>query len=456
MVKTKDERQYTAAFGWFDNERHFMLRPAQLILLGYIAFILLGSFMLLLPGMVTSGNHLTFIDALFTSTSAICVTGLTVVDTATFYSFWGQLVILLLIQGGGLGYMTLTTLIAIALHRRIEYRDRLALKESFSLETPGGVVRFALGVLKYTFAIEGIGVILLFGGFLKDFPPIKALYFAVFHGISAFCNAGFSVFSNNLENYALDPIISLTICFLIIFGGIGFMVIRSFLEKKRITSLHGKVVLRVTLLLLIIGTVGFLLFEWNNPATIGRFGIGGKVLASFFQAVTPRTAGFNTIRNGYLRPISLFLTMFLMFIGASPGGTGGGIKTTVFAILLGMIKGSAQEKNRVELFHRRISPDTVFRAVTQALIPFFLVSIITMIILSYQVDNPVFVLFEVISAFGTVGLSTGITPTLWGLSKFLLVFMMYYGKVGLLGLAIYPAKKEGRECILYPEENIQL
>jgi trk system potassium uptake protein TrkH len=456
MFTIRDARKNVAIFGLFDHERHFMLKPAQIILLGYIVVILLGSFLLLLPGMVTPGNHLTFIDAVFTSTSAICVTGLIVVDTATYFSLWGQIIILILIQCGGLGYMTLTTLIAITLGRRIEYRDRLALKETFSLETPGGVVRFTLNVLKYTFTIEGIGVLLLFIGFIKKHPFPRALFAAIFHGISAFCNAGFSVFSNSLEDYIQNPLVCLTVCFLVILGGIGFMVIKEIINKHRTLSLHSKVAIRVTLLLLLAGTILILLFEWENPNTLGSLTLTRKVLASFFQSVTPRTAGFNTIRIGSMRFISLFLIMFLMFIGASPGGTGGGIKTTTFAILLGVVKGVAQEKNRVEFFHRRIPSELIYRAIAQTILPFLLVFMVTMIIMSYQPENPVRILFEVVSAFGTVGLSTGITASLFTLSKFLLIVMMYYGKVGLLGLAIYPVNREEKECLLYPEEGVQL
>jgi trk system potassium uptake protein TrkH len=456
MLVIRDTRKSTSVFGSINHERHIMFKPAQIILLGYITVILLGSLILMLPAMTAPGKDLTFIDAVFTSTSAICVTGLTVVDTATFFSFWGQIVILVLIQCGGLGYMTLTTLIAIGLGRRIEYRDRLALKETFSLETAGGVVRFTLNVLKYTFTIEGAGIVLLLLGFYGKYPFPKAFFAAIFHSISAFCNAGFSVFSNNLEDYVQSPLISLTICSLIILGGIGFMVLKEIFDRNRTLSLHSKVAIRVTILLLLIGTVFIFLFEKNNPDTLGNFTISGKILSSFFQAVTPRTAGYNTIKIGLMRPISLFLVMFLMFIGASPGGTGGGIKTTTFALLLGIVKGVAQEKNRVEYFHRRIPSEIIYRATAQTILPFFLVFIVTMIIMSYQPGNPIHVLFEVISAFGTVGLSTGITPTLFSLSKFLLVIMMYYGKVGLLGLAIYPVKKDEKECILYPEEGVQL
>jgi trk system potassium uptake protein TrkH len=456
MLVIRDTGKSTSIFGSVNHERHIMFKPAQIILLGYIAVILLGSFILMLPGMTAPGKDLKFIDAVFTSTSAICVTGLIVVDTATFFSFWGQIVILVLIQCGGLGYMTLTTLIAIGLGRRIEYRDRLALKETFSLETPGGVVRFTLNVLKYTFTFEALGAFLFLISFIGRYPLPKAIFASIFHSISAFCNAGFSIFSNSFEDFVQNPLVVLTLCFLIISGGLGFMVLKEVITKHRILSLHSKVVIRVTILLLLAGTLLILLTEWNNPNTIGILSPGHKVLTSFFQAVTPRTAGFNTIPIRSLRSISLFIMIFLMFIGASPGGTGGGIKTTTLALLLGIVKGVAQEKNRVEYFHRRIPNETIYRAIAQTILPFLLVSVVSIIIMSYQPNNPTQIIFEVFSAFGTVGLSTGITPRLFTLSKFLLMVMMYYGKVGLLGLAIYPVKKDEKECILYPEEGVQL
>jgi len=295
------------------------LSPATLILLGFAVIIFSGTLALLLPFMVTPGNKLRFIDALFTATSATCVTGLVVVDIATFFSFWGQLVILVLIQVGGLGYMTLNTILALALRRRIEYRTRLAIRDSFSLDFPGGVVRFVLSVLKYTFLIEGIGFLILFLNFLRYFTPREALFPAIFHSISAFCNAGFSLFSNNLEGFVLDPVVNFTIMGLIILGGLGFVVIREIVEKRSLSSLHSRVVVGTTLFLIILGTVLILLLEWDNPATLAKLPWGGKIMASLFQAVTPLTAGFNTIPMSILREASAFLIFLLMLSVASPG-----------------------------------------------------------------------------------------------------------------------------------------
>jgi len=427
--------------------------PATLILLGFVIIILSGALLLLLPSMVNPGNKLRFIDALFTATSATCVTGLIVVDTATFFSFWGQLVILALIQIGGLGYMTLNTLLALALRRRIEYRTRLAIRDSFSLDFPGGVVRFVLSVLKYTFFIEGIGSLVLFLNFLRYFTPAKALFPAIFHSISAFCNAGFSIFSNNLESFVLDPVVSFTVMGLIILGGLGFVVLREIVEKRSVSSLHSKVVVRTTLFLISLGTVLILLLEWNNPATLAELPWGGKVMASLFQAVTPRTAGFNTIPIADLREASTFLIILLMFIGASPGGTGGGVKTTTFALLLGTAVSVIKGEDRVEFFHRRVIPGAVFRAMSVVVLAFLLIFGVIMILLVVQPASLLDICFEVVSAFGTVGLSRGITPNLLDLSKILIIVTMYVGRVGIMTL-IMVRPSRGKDLITYPEDRV--
>jgi len=429
------------------------LSPATLILLGFAVIIFSGTLALLLPFMVTSGNKLRFIDALFTATSATCVTGLVVVDIATFFSFWGQLVILVLIQVGGLGYMTLNTILALALRRRIEYRTRLAIRDSFSLDFPGGVVRFVLSVLKYTFLIEGIGFLILFLNFLRYFTPREALFPAIFHSISAFCNAGFSLFSNNLEGFVLDPVVNFTIMGLIILGGLGFVVIREIVEKRSLSSLHSRVVVGTTLFLIILGTVLILLLEWDNPATLAKLPWGGKIMASLFQAVTPRTAGFNTIPIGSLREAPAFLIILLMFIGASPGGTGGGVKTTTFALLWGMVASVIRGGDRVELFHRRVAPIVISRAVSVVVLASFLVFGVTMVLLVVQSAHFLDVCFEVISAFGTVGLSRGITPNLLDLSKILIVITMYVGRVGIMTLVMVRPTRE-KELITYPEDRV--
>ncbi|MDK2896072.1 MAG: trk/ktr system potassium uptake protein [Candidatus Atribacteria bacterium] len=431
-------------------------RPTRIILLGYIAVILLGALLLLLPQMVNPGNQLSPLDALFTSTSAICVTGLIVVDTATFFSFWGQLTILILLQIGGLGYMTMTTLIALVLGRKIEYRDRLALKESFTLEAAGGVVRFVLTIVKYTLVIEGVGAVILCLRFLRYFPWQKALFAGVFHSISAFCNAGFSVFSNSLEDFVRDPVVNFTVMCLIIAGGIGFIVLKELLEKGRLTSLHSKVVITVTLFLIGLSAFLFAIFEWNNPQSIAFLEWPDKIMASLFQAITPRTAGFNTIPIANLQPATVFMLLFLMFVGASPGGTGGGIKTTAFALIWGVAKAVIAGKEKVNLFHRRVPQYIVFRAIALAELALVLVGGISILMLLFQPGDPLDILFEVFSAYGTVGLSRGITGELLNLSKFLIIITMYVGKVGLFTIIMYRIAGEQKDLIAYPEEKISI
>jgi len=431
------------------------LPPASLVLSGFLVLILGGALVLLLPVMVTPGNHLHPLDALFTATSAICVTGLIVVDTASFFSFWGQLVILILIQIGGLGYMTITTLLAMAVRRRIEYRDRLALRDSFSLDVPGGVVRFVIAVLKYTFFVEGVGALILFFNFLRYFPARQALFGAIFHSISAFCNAGFSVFSTNLEKFVLDPVVNCTMMGLIILGGIGFVVMKEVVEERGLLSLHARVVVTTTLILILGGTFLVLLLEWDNPRTLGELPLWGKIMAGFFQAVTPRTAGFNTVPIGSLHPATAVFLMFLMFVGASPGGTGGGVKTSTLAILGGLIWSFLQGRERVEFFHRRVASSAVYRAVALTGLAFALIFISGVFLVALQETEVLNTFFEVVSAFGTVGLSRGLTPYHSQVGKIVLILNMYLGRVGILTtLLSFRLAQERRELLTYPEEKI--
>lgn len=444
------------AFGWSKIEK-FLARftPASLVLFGFLAIIVGGTFLLLLPFMVNPGCHLHFVDALFTATSAVCVTGLIVVDTATFFSLWGKMVILVLIQIGGLGYMTITTLLAMVIRRRIEYRGRLAIRDSFALDVPGGAVRFVLAVIRYTFFVEGIGFVFLFLGFLRYFTWKEAFFPALFHSISAFCNAGFSVFSNSLERFVLDPAICGTVMALIVLGGIGFVVMREVVEEKRLLSLHARVVVGTTLLLVAVGTVFVLFLEWDNPQTMGKLPWWGRVMTGLFQAITPRTAGFNTVPIAALKPATTALVMLLMFIGASPGGTGGGVKTTTFAILLGMIWSFIRGREKVEFFHRRIASSVVYRAVALTMLAFSLIFVSGVFLLIFQETDPLDTFFEVISAFGTVGLSRGLTPYHSMVGKLVLVLNMYLGRVGILtALVSFRAAQERRELLVYPEEKI--
>jgi len=432
-----------------------LLSPASLVLFGFSALILIGTVLLLFPFSVASGNAIRFIDALFTATSAVCVTGLIVVDTGTFFSLWGQIVILVLVQFGGLGYMTVATLLALALRRRIEYRDRLAIRDSFSLDVPGGAVRFVLDVLRYVLWVEGVGFLLLSVAFLRRLPPTKALFSALFHSVSAFCNAGFSVVSVSFEGIALDPLVNLTVIGLIVVGGIGFVVIREFLEHRRLNSLHAKTVVTTTVALIAFGTCFLLITESSNPTTLGAFPFWGKFMAALFQAVTPRTAGFSTVPIARLRPVSALLLMFLMFVGASPGGTGGGVKTTTLALLLALVRSTLRGQEGVALFHRRVARNAVRRALAVFCFGLGLVFCSTMLLFATEKGNPLDLAFEAVSAFGTVGLSRGVTPNLSDLGKLGIIVTMFLGRVGIFtALVAMGVARERKELLVYPEERV--
>ncbi|WP_017872566.1 TrkH family potassium uptake protein [Candidatus Caldatribacterium saccharofermentans] len=437
------------------RRRLVLLSPASLVLFGFSALILIGTVLLLFPFSVASGNAMRFIDALFTATSAVCVTGLVVVDTGTFFSLWGQIIILILIQFGGLGYMTVATLLALALRRRIEYRDRLAIRDSFSLDVPGGAVRFVLDVLRYVLWVEGVGFLLLFVAFLRHFSLPQAFFSALFHSVSAFCNAGFSVFSNSLESFALDPLVNLTVIGLIVIGGIGFVVIRELVEHRRLSSLHAKTVVTTTVALIALGTLFLLLTESSNPTTLGAFPFWGKLMAALFQAVTPRTAGFSTIPIACLRPVSALFLMFLMFVGASPGGTGGGVKTTTLALLLALVRSALRGQEGVALFHRRVARSTVRRALAVFCFGLGLVFFSTTFLFATEKGNSLDLAFEAVSAFGTVGLSRGVTSNLSDLGKLGIIVTMFLGRVGIFtALVAMGVARERKELLVYPEERV--
>ncbi|HBX47600.1 MAG TPA: Trk family potassium uptake protein, partial [Clostridiaceae bacterium] len=317
--------------------KFYKLQPDQVLVLGFAAVILTGAFLLMMPVASSDGTVTPFIDCLFTSTSAVCVTGLVTVDTGVHWSLFGQIVIMLLIETGGLGFMTFATMFAILLGRRISLKERLIMQEAYNSFSIQGIVKLALYVMGITFTIEGIGAVLLATQFVPQYGWAKGIYFGIFHAVSAFCNAGFDLIGGfkNLTPYVENAVVSLTIGGLIVIGGIGFAVITELLnyKKSKKLSLHAKVVLSTTAILIVSGAVLFYLFERSNPEAMGNLSPKGKVLASLFASITPRTAGFNTIPTEKMTLAGQFLTIILMFIGASPGSTGGGIKTSTAALL---------------------------------------------------------------------------------------------------------------------------
>jgi len=416
-----------------------------------------------------TGNRLEFIDALFTATSATCVTGLAVVDTGSDMSLFGQMILLLLIQTGGLGIMTISTVVLLMTGRRPGMTERTVIKDTFTYRGVQSLSFILRDIFLFALVIEGAGVMLLFFCFIPEKGVGESLNFAFFHAVSAFCNAGFSTFSNNLEGYREDWLFNLIICFLIICGGIGFLVIseiqRNFpFNPRKLTrlSLHTKLVLSFTGGLLMAGTVLILVMEWHN--TLAPLSLPGRFLAAFFQAVTVRTAGFNTLPIGNMTNGTLFLFILLMFIGASPGSCGGGIKTTTFATLSLLGISRLLGKERPHIFYRTIPKASVEKAISLTMVASLIVVIGTLAILMSELGGTphpesrgkfLELFFEVISAFGTVGLSTGITPTLSFIGKLIITIIMFVGRLGPLVIAIAISRQKDSRYY-YSEENIMI
>jgi trk system potassium uptake protein len=441
--------------------RKFYLDPPKILVLGFSFIILIGAFLLTLPAATVDGKGLPWLDALFTATSATCVTGLVVVDTGTTFTLFGQLVILGLIQIGGLGFMTFATLFALILGKRISLKERLLIKESLNNLSIDGVVRLVKRILIFTVVIELIGGILLAIRFSFDFQLSKAIYFGFFHAISNFNNAGFDLMGDfrSLTGYVDDPLVTLVVCALITLGGIGFIVMNEVYEYRqtRRFSLHTKIVLLMSSILIVFGTILIFILEYQNPKTLQPLSTFGKFLASLYQAVTPRTAGSNTLNIPDLTQPTLFLIIFLMFVGASPGSTGGGIKTTTFATLLGAVWSNIKGKDDVIFFRNRILYDTIYKALTVTVSGLFLVMMITMLLTITEPNKDfLMLLFEATSAFATVGLSMGLTPELSTVGKILIIFTMFAGRVGPLTIAYAVALNRKPAPFKYPKGRIMI
>ncbi|CBN56180.1 MULTISPECIES: TrkH family potassium uptake protein [Kamptonema] len=438
---------------------------SRTICLGFLAVITAGAILLAMPFSTSDGTWSDPVTALFTSTSAVCVTGLSVVDVGKYYSFWGQVCLVALVQVGGLGYMTATTFLLLLLGRKFGLKDKVALQQSLDKSGLAGVVQLVKSILATTVLFELTGVFLLLLVFVPKFGFYGGLWSSVFHSINAFNNAGFSLYSDSLMGYVDSPLVNFVITILIIFGGIGYQVImemylwtRDRLSKSHaciIFPLNFKVVTSTTIALLIFGTLAFLLLEFNNPATFGPLNFGQKVMAAWFQSVTPRTAGFNTIDIGKMTQPALFLTVLLMFIGASPGSTGGGIKTTTFRLLFSCTEAVLEGKEEVQCYQRQIPQALILKTVGVVFGSLVVVMTATILI---ELANPELefmpALFEAVSAFATVGLSTGITAKLSLLSKLVVIVTMYIGRVGVL-LLMGAILGDPKPCnFKFPEENL--
>jgi len=433
--------------------------PARFIILTFLLIIIIGGLLLSLPISSKSGKFTNPIDALFTANSATCVTGLVVVDTGTHYTFFGQIVILILIQIGGLSYMTIFTFLALLLGRKIPLLDRIILKESINFFSVGGIIKLARRILFIVLIFEGVGAVILASVFVKDYGILTGLFYGIFHSVSAFCNAGFDLLGNfiSLTNYKGNILLNITVILLIITGGIGFGVISEIIDfhKSKKLSLHTKLVLTVTAILIISGTILIFLFERNNLSTLKPLTIKEKILTSIFQAVTPRTAGFNTINIGYLNLSTLILLILFMFIGASPGGTGGGIKTSTFAIILMNIKNTIKGREGVTIYDRCVDSSTVKKSYLIFTASIFLIFLSTFLLSITEKFGLINILFEVTSAFGTVGLSTGITPYLSPFGKIIIMFTMFAGRVGILSILTSISVKKPQRTYL-PEDKVMV
>ncbi len=447
------------------------LKPPQIVALSFLLTIVAGAILLSLPFSTSAHDDISFVDRLFTATSATCVTGLVVKDTNNWTPF-GQIVIMALFQVGGLGIMTFSTLFAILLGRKLTIKSGVVIQGALKQPSVEGIKKLLYYIVLITISLELIGAGLLYFRWVQlgHWPGIATLYNAVFHSVSGFCNAGFSLFKNSFTAYRSDVWINLIMMTLIFTGGIGFIVLLDIRKLKfwkqdrhlifsRI-SLQTKLALSVSLILIIFGAIAIFLLENNN--ILAEFSLKGKILGSFFQAITPRTAGFNTLPIGKLAQPTLIVMMFLMFIGASPGSTGGGIKTCTFAILLAAVATMMRNKNRVKAFRKTI-PKTIIR---EALVIFilalawiFVFTLILSITERNTVGGPNFllrILFEVTSAFGTVGLSTGITPFLSTAGKLFIILTMFLGRIGPLTLALAIALREEKSLYTYPEEKVMV
>lgn len=435
------------------------------ISLGFLAVIAVGTLLLMLPFSSTSGDWTNPIVALFTSTSAVCVTGLSVVDVGTYFSFWGQLILVTLVQIGGLGYMTATTFLLVLVGVKFGLRDKVAIQQALDrtgLSNSADLIRSIIGV---TLIFEITGVFLLLPVFAPQHGLDRGLWLAIFHSINSWNNAGFSLFKDSFIGYQSSILLNLVVTGLIIFGGIGYGVIFQLylLLRDRIQhrtervvfSLDFKVAISTTVILLIAGTVAFFLIEQRNPNTFGALSLQDKVLAAWFQSVTPRTAGFNTIDYGKMTTAGLFLTIAFMFIGASPGGTGGGIKTTTLRVLTSCTKAILQGKEEVLLYERQIPVNLILKAVG-VLVGSVTTVMIATILIALSDPNLDFIqlFFEVVSAFATVGLSTGITATVSAAAKLVLIATMFIGRVGILLLIGAVLGDPRPTSIHYPEENL--
>ncbi len=445
--------------------RSFSLSTTHIIMLSFLIAIVVGSLLLKLPISSATGVSVPYIDALFTATTATCVTGLVTLPTVTTWSVFGQVVILILIQIGGLGIITIMSGIMIFLHKKMGLADRMLIQDSFNLNTLSGLIKFIKKVLLGTFIVEGTGALLYMTVFVPEFG-MKGIWISVFTSISAFCNAGIDIIAeNSLCNYATNPVINLVTSLLIILGGMGYIVwwdvirVSKMKTKRKFPrlTLHSKIAISTTLILIFAGAVLTFIFEFNNPQTIKDYSLFDKIQVSLFQSVTTRTAGFATVPQENLTNSSSIVSLLLMFIGGSPVGTAGGVKTVTIAVIFASAVSAIKGKNEVTLFSRNIKKEAISKASAVVGMSFLIMFISTVLLSAVTDANALDILYETVSATATVGLTKNLTSALNFAGKIIIILTMYLGRVGPISLAIaFNQKRESPNIIKNPTEEISV
>ena len=450
------------------RKKKFTLSTTQIILLSFLLTILVGSVLLALPISSATGDAVPYIDALFTATTSTCVTGLVTLPTVSTWSIFGQAVILILIQAGGLGVVTIMSGLMILLNRKMGIGDRLLIQDAFNLNTMSGLAKFVKNVLLGTMIIEGIGAILYMTVFVPEFGA-RGVWISVFNSVSAFCNAGIDILAeNSLCNYATNPLINIVTSALIILGGLGYIVwwdliwvVKSRTSKNRKIfrhlTLHSKIAVTYTAALIFAGALLIFIFEYSNPLTIGELPLFDKIQMSLFQSVTTRTAGFASVPQENLTNASTAVSLILMLIGGSPVGTAGGIKTVTVAVLICSAFATIRNKNSATLFGRRISEGSVKKAISVVVTFILICSASTILLLATSDASVIDVIYETVSATATVGLSRNLTASLDTIGKLIIIVTMYFGRVGPISLAVaLGSKNESQNVISEPTEEISI
>jgi len=444
------------------------ISTTHIILLSFLMVILLGALLLWLPISSASGEPVAFLDALFTATTSTCVTGLVVVPTVSSWSVFGQVVILILIQIGGLGVITIMSGLMILLHKKMGIGDRLLLQDAFNLNSLSGLIRFVKKVVAGTLIIESLGALLYMIVFVPEFGA-KGIWIAVFTSVSAFCNAGLDIIAqNSLCDYALNPLINMVTCALIILGGIGyivwwdvFRVVKKASTKKgrffKDLTLHSKIAITTTVVLILVGAAFIFAFEYNNPQTMGDYTLLQKMEVSLFQSVTTRTAGFATVPQENLTNASAIVCLLLMFIGGSPVGTAGGIKTVTAAVIMVAAFAAVRNKEDAEVFGRRLTRQAVSKAVAVACMSFIIMFTSTVLLSAVTDANALDIVYETVSATATVGLTRNLTASLGPVGKLIIIITMYLGRVGPISLAVaFKRRKDNQNFVRNPVEEISV